>query len=361
MTTKKLTESPKIMVYGAYGYTGKLIVELAQNRQIPITLGGRDESKLMALSEQYKYEYRCFGLENKDSINEHIKDMDVVLHCAGPFSETALPMVKACIRKGVHYLDITGEIWVFEDIAKKDSAAKKAGVVLMPGVGFDVVPTDCMTAYLYNKMPDATHLELAFAGSSQLSRGTATTMLKNIDKGGFIRVAGKLKAIDVAAETKIIQFMDKERLCMSIPWGDIATSYFQTGIGNIKVYTGINRKTLKRMKLINRVKGILKIQWIKQFIRNYIKRNIDGPSAARRASGQTQVWGMVRNERGESRSAWLSTPEAYQLTAMTALEAALIVGQGSVYPGYKTPAQAFGADFIKQFTGVKAFVDIENE
>jgi short subunit dehydrogenase-like uncharacterized protein len=346
---------PKILVYGANGYTGRLITQLAKQQGVPITLAGRNEAELLHLSNELGFPYRIFSLADQDSVQESIKDMDVVLHCAGPFSETAKPMVKACLKKKVHYLDITGEIWVFEDIAKKDAAAKKKGIVLMPGVGFDVVPTDCMAGYLHEQMPDGIKLELAFAGSNSLSKGTATTMLKNIHRGSYERENGQLKNLQLGEKSRIIQFADKERWCVAIPWGDIATSYLQTGIPNITVWGAASPGTIKTLGRVNKIKGILKWKWVKRLIKRYIDRNVLGPDEQSRLNNKTQIWGSISNEKGDTLIATLTTPEPYQLTAMTALESAIRVGEGSVYPGYKTPAQAFGNDFILYFDGVSNF------
>ena len=130
----------------------------------------------------------------------------MVLHCAGPFSRTARPMVEACLRNKKHYTDITGEIAVFEACAALDKKAQEAGIMLMPGVGFDVVPTDCLAKHLKGRLPTATRLSLAFYGVGRLSHGTQATMIMNIGKGGAIRRDGKITGVPAAWKTREIDF-----------------------------------------------------------------------------------------------------------------------------------------------------------
>ena len=156
----------KWMIYGANGYTGELIARAAVSRGLKPVLAGRSRDKVQALARELGLEARVFSLEDDVRLLTQIKGHDLVLHCAGPFSATAAPMMEACLRANAHYLDITGEIAVFEHAQSLNDRARAAGVVICPGVGFDVVPTDCVAAALKNAMPDATHLALGFDSRS---------------------------------------------------------------------------------------------------------------------------------------------------------------------------------------------------
>src|SRR6266550_6648973 len=146
------------MIYGANGYTGQLIAELANNHGEKPILAGRNAAKVRALAEKLGLPWRAFALDRPD-----LRDIELVLHCAGPFSATSRPMVDACLLARAHYLDITGEIDVFESVLGRDEEARQRGIVLLPGAGFDVVPSDCLAALLKQRLPSATKLELAFA------------------------------------------------------------------------------------------------------------------------------------------------------------------------------------------------------
>lgn len=155
------------MVYGANGYTGRLIAELAVQRGERPILAGRSHEKVEPIAAALGLEHRAFDLSQARA---HLEDVDAVVHCAGPFAHTSTAMVDACLRTRTHYLDITGEIDVFESIGLRDIDARKAGIVLLPGAGFDVVPTDCLAAILKNALPSATHLDLAFVVGEGLAR-----------------------------------------------------------------------------------------------------------------------------------------------------------------------------------------------
>src|SRR6185312_5940245 len=160
----------------------------------------------------------------------------LVLHCAGPYSKTSRPMVDACLRAKAHYLDITGEYEVLAAVHARTEEAKSAGVVLMPAVGFDVIPTDCMAARLHAALPDATELELGFSGGMALSPGTAKTTLENLHVGAKVRKNGDIVTLS-RPRTREIPFATGPRFGMSIPWGDLVTAYQSTRIPNITVYT----------------------------------------------------------------------------------------------------------------------------
>jgi short subunit dehydrogenase-like uncharacterized protein len=341
----------KILIYGANGYTGKLITAEAHKQNIDFIIAGRNEEAITPLAKQYNVPYEIISLDKQEQLRALLQKVGVVIHAAGPFSETSAPMIQACLDTKTHYLDITGEVWVFEAIQKQDTAAEEAGVTLIPGIGFDVVPTDCLSAFLKNQLPDATHLELAFVGANTaMSRGTAVTMAKNAPKGGFIREDGVLKNVPLAYDAKSIQFPHREQLCMTIPWGDLMTAYFNTGIPNIKVYSGVSRKMLKSFRRYRKLKFLLGIPFIQKMVRSNIEKKVTGPDQEKLENGITYLNGMVKNNKGQEYHAQLITPEAYKLTALTAIEAAKrLSADKNIVRGYATPSQAFGQDFILDF------------
>ena len=347
----------KYLIYGAYGYTGKLIAALAKSKGHTPILAGRDKEKTEALANELGLEYLSFSLEDAGALAGALQKVDAVIHCAGPFSKTARPMMEECIRQKTHYLDITGEIEVFELAASLDEQAKNAGIVLMPGVGFDVVPSDCLAAYLKSKMPAATHLEMGFKGVSQLSRGTALTMAENMHKGGMIRENGQLKEVPGAYKTREEQVNGKPTTFVSIPWGDVSTAWYSTQIPNIVIYTGVHPKQVSTMKTLYSIRWIFKWQWIQKMIRNKIEKTIHGPDEKLRDTGSSYLWGEISNAEGKKVRAHLITPESYKLTSITALMALEGLGSSKVQSGFSTPSMAFGPDFIMQVNGTQRWDD----
>jgi len=349
MTENKRTN---LMIYGANGYTGKLITELAVIRGMKPIVAGRNKVEIPELAAKFGLPYMIVDLDNKEALGDAALMADVVLHCAGPFVNTAKPMLEACMKFGTHYLDITGEIPVFEMIAAKNEAIKQAKIMAMPGVGFDVVPTDCLAAYLKKQLPSATHLTLAFAGlGGGISHGTASTLLLNIGKGGAVRLDGKITPVPDAFKVKFIDFGGKTIQTMTIPWGDVSTAFYSTGIPNIEVYTGVSNMILRGTQLLQSMKWLLQRKMVKRFLQARIDNLSEGPSAQQRAKGRSLVWGQVTDEKGNSVTARLKTPEGYTLTALTAMNIVEKVLKGNAPIGFQTPSLAYGPDLILEIKG----------
>ncbi|MEL7531293.1 MAG: saccharopine dehydrogenase NADP-binding domain-containing protein [Bacteroidota bacterium] len=343
------------LLYGAYGYTGQLIAEMAVAQGLRPLLSGRSEEKLRSLAERLSLPYETIDLADTAKLEAALAKVPVVLHSAGPFAHTFHPMVQACLRTQTHYLDITGEMAVFEAIARMDKAAKAAGVMLLPGAGFDVVPTDSMAAFLAEQLPDATHLELAFHGNAGLSHGTAKTAIENIDTGGMVRENGQLKQVPTAHKVREIQFSDQPRSAVAIPWGDVATAWYTTQIPNILVYVAQAPKTIRIMKMSRYLSPILSLGPVQKFLKRQIEKRPAGPSAEKRAKSQTIVWGEVRRGEEKTVQARLMTPEGYTLTALASLALVQKVRAGEAKPGFQTPAGAYGYDWLLDLEGVGEF------
>ena len=291
-----MSKIPDFMIYGANGYTGELIVRYALRRNMKPLIAGRNEEAIKKMAKKYKLPHLVFSLEDKEALYDAVLSVKVVLHCAGPFIRTAAPMLRACIKNKTHYLDITGEIGVFERMKQLDDDIKEAGIMALPGVGFDVVPTDCLAAYLKKHLPSATHLTLAFAGfGGSISHGTATTMLENITEGGAVRRKGKIEKVPSAWRTKFIKFWNRPVLTTTIPWGDVSTAFHSTGIPNIEVYMAVSNAQLFMMQSVNNMKWILNSRVMKRFLQKRIDNNVDGPSDAKRQKGRS--FGVGTGER----------------------------------------------------------------
>ncbi|MGB4802438.1 MAG: saccharopine dehydrogenase NADP-binding domain-containing protein [Anaerolineae bacterium] len=345
--------SESFLIYGATGYTGRLIAELAVAQSLRPLLAGRSAAALATLADELGLDYRVAPLADATALDAALDGVSAVLHAAGPFAHTAQPMVDACLRNRVHYLDITGEIAVFEALARRSAEAQAAGISLLPGVGFDVVPTDCLAAHLHARLPGATHLALAFRSvGSTWSRGTLRTMLEDIDRLGAIREQGKIRRVPAAWKTRAVDFGRGPVTCVTIPWGDVATAFYSTGIPNIEVY-GVFPPAARRLLLASRwVGGLLASAPMQRVLKLAIGAGAPGPSADQRSQGFSLVWGEVRDDQGQARVSRLRTPEGYQLTALTSLAAVQRILAGGIPSGFQTPSLAFGADFIMQMAGV---------
>ena len=342
------------LIYGASGYTGKLIVKLSVKRGLKPVLAGRTESKIKPLADKLGLEYLVFDLDNIENVVQNIAKFPLILNCAGPFSQTAKPIVEACLKAKTHYLDITGEIEVFEMIKSFDLEAQKNGIILLPGVGFDVVPTDCMAKYLSTKLPDATHLELAFTSvGGSISHGTVTTMVESLGNEGFTRENGVMVSKPTGYKGKLIDFGSLKQFAMTIPWGDISTAYSTTKIPNIETYAGASKSAYYLMKLQFLFNPILRTKFAKNVLQKYVDDKITGPNEQHFLNGKSLIYGKVTNAKGEFMEGRLETLEGYRLTA----EASVLITQKVLelngILGYQTPAGLFGHELILEINGSK--------
>jgi short subunit dehydrogenase-like uncharacterized protein len=342
--------SDKFMIYGATGYTGKLVARTAKALGMRPLLAGRNEARLKSVAGQHGLDYRAFDLADTAALNEALSQVDAVLHIAGPFSQTSKPMLDACIRMRKHYLDITGEIDVFEACAARDAEAKQAGIMVMPGVGFDVVPSDCLAAHMKARMPDATEITLAISGLSGMSRGTAKTGVESVGLGTRVRRDGRIVSLK-APPRRQFDFGKGPQNAVAIGWGDVATAFHSTGVPSITVYFEASPQ-LEQMAALGGFK-----RWLasRGFMQRRLKKAIDqqpeGPTDAERRAGSGILIGEAVNASGDRVLSRLRTPEGYTLTAMTSLEIVRRVLNGAAQPGFQTPSRVFGPDFITEFDG----------
>lgn len=346
-----MARAGKILIYGATGYTGKLTARAAKTQGLKPILAGRSAEKTKALAEELGFEWRAFDLADTEKLDAALREVATVLHIAGPFSATSKPMADACIRSKTHYLDITGEIAVFEALAARSAEAKKAGVMLLPGVGFDVVPSDCLAAHVKRRLPDAEDLKIYIGGLAGLSRGTAKTGVESIALGTRVRRNGDIETLEGQNED-LIDFGRGPKPTMAVSWGDVSTAYHSTKIPNIEVHFEVTPELKGMMKLPGLVKMFLGLPFMQSFLKSQIDKRPEGPSEEERKRGYAVLIAVARNAKGETVRSRLKTPEGYTLTAMTGLDIAKRVAGGEAKPGFQTPSLAFGPDYITTFDGV---------
>jgi short subunit dehydrogenase-like uncharacterized protein len=339
------------LLYGANGYTGELIAREAVKRGMPPVLAGRSREKIGKLAAELGCRSAVFDLDDHTSLVSSLDGVAAVLHCAGPFAHTARSMMQACLATHVHYLDITGEIEVFELAHSVDEKAHRSGIVLCPGVGFDVVPTDSVAARLKEVLPDATHLALGFDSASGLSKGTAKTAVESASGGLRVRRDGRIVDLPFASQTRRIDFGNGERMAVGIPWGDVSTAYYTTAIPNIDVFTAASPQAIKRMRRVNMLRPLLRRRWLRELVKFGIERRLQPPDQTQRDSNPSFVWGEVRNATGQTRTARLKTANGYSLTVQSSLG---ILSKLLALPrvsGYATPSELVGADFVTTLPG----------
>ena len=344
------------LIYGANGYTGALLAEEAVKRGHQPLLGGRSLAKLGPIAAQLGLEAIAFDLGDAvRSLDDH--QVKLVLHAAGPFIYTSSPMLEACLQVGSHYLDLTGELPVFENTFAHDRAARDKGVVLMSGAGFDIVPSDCLIKYVAEQVDDPQSVELVIGGPTLskgaigASAGTLKTNLEMMAIGFVVRRNGRLVPVHVGAGLKQVRLLDGEHTALIVPWGDVVTAYHSTGIPNITAYMTFPPEQARAMSLAGfLLQRLLEIKAVRHQAARLIEHYVSGPSEQMRQTGRTQLYAEVIGKDGQRAEAWLETREAYQFTVLAAINATERILAGTL-SGALTPAQAFGADFVLEVAG----------
>lgn len=347
-----MTEN-SFLLYGANGYTGELIARYADQNHLQPVLAGRNEAALIALSERLHLSYKVIDLKDTTAMHAALSQVKLVVNAAGPFKFTAKEMVDACLQTGTHYIDINGDVAMFELLKGYDEKAQKASIMIMPGAGFDVVPTDCLALLLKNMLPDATSLKLAFAPlGGGLSHGTATTMATKLGEGGAVRKHGKIVRVPLGHKGMEVDFGMKKIFVMSIPWGDISTAHFTTGIPDIETYTRIKPSVYRMLKFQSLYNWLLRTSPVRNFIRKKINQRPAGPTDEMRSKAISLVWGHATDQKGNNATARLRGPDGYTLTMLATLLIAQKILQGNFKAGYQTPASAYGEDLVLEIPGV---------
>lgn len=333
-----------LIVYGAYGYTGELVARRAAERGLSPVLAGRDSERLVRLARELGCEWRAFPLTDADAARRGIRGAAAVIHCAGPFVRTFRPMAEACVEEKVHYLDITGEVPVFEALLGMDAPARAAGITLLPGAGFDVVPSDCLAAHLAARLPGARSLVLALGGLDRPSRGTARTMLEHA--GAARSRAG------VAPAQRTFDLGGGPVTCVAVPWADGFTAPRSTGIPEVTVYLAASLPARAILKVAPHLAPLLSSRAVREVLASLVTSGEAGPGPEDRSLRRSAVLGEVADASGRRAAALLRMPHPYVLTAHAAVEIAERVLKGDLKPGWQTPSTAYGPDLVLALPGV---------
>jgi len=342
-----------VLLYGAYGYTGRLIAQEAADRDLEPVLAGRDAARLDALGNKLNLRTRVVSLTQPDRLRRKLEDVPAMLHCAGPFVRTGPPMIETCLDTGTHYLDLTGEMEVFRRLAGRSEEAEAAGIMLLPGIGFDVVPSDCLAHFVAGRTEGATTLEIAIYARGNVSQGTLKTLIEQMGDGGLVRREGQLRSVPPGWTSRTVDFGDRERRVISIPEGSVVTSGYSTDVPNVTAYLALPPLVQSLLRASQYAQGLLTWPPVKQLLKRLVEQRREGPTAEERRQGRTVVWASARQKERPPVTARLHGPEAYTFTARAAVNAVERVLDGTAPPGYQTPSTAFGPDFVLDVSGVE--------
>lgn len=336
----------KWLIYGANGYTARQIVHRALENGYKPILAGRDAQKIVDFAQETKLSCRIFDLSTP--IDAHfLEDIHLIVNCAGPFSKTSKPILEACYRTRTNYIDVSGELSTFENIFANASLWQQRGLTVIPGSGFDVVPSDCLAAFLKNKLPDATKLTIGIkVNGTRPSYGTLKSLAEAIAEGGKVRVDNKLKNVPNAWRTKLIPFSKHSSLAVSMPLAELSSCWHSTRIPNIQTFFSIETKLLRYIRMSRLVRPLLFIPFVLEWVKRQISFIYEAPNPRVLQKGSAVVWGEVRNAQGKAKSLRLKTDEAYHFTAQSALCIIDKILRGEIDAGAYSPSMALGPEFI---------------
>jgi short subunit dehydrogenase-like uncharacterized protein len=340
----------RLLLYGAYGYTGRLTAELAAAKKLDVVLSGRNRDALVPMGDRLHLPTRVVGLNDPGELSRALNDIACVVHMAGPFAATSAPMLNACLATRTNYIDITGEIEVFEAMWARKEEIRRAEITALPGAGFDVVPTDCLAGYVAGKLEKPMSLVIALRGLESASQGTLRTAIRQISAPVLCRRAGAIVPLEDRSARWINLGFGNEP-CVPLSWGDVSTAFYSTGVGNITVYFR-RTKLLRSADIAGRFVGpFLRSSLGQRELKAIIRRFPEGPSQAQRSLQRSTVWAEAVSGSGYSFAASLATPDAYDFAANSALEIASRISRLQDPLGLVTPFQAFGADFVLGLPG----------
>lgn len=340
----------RFLLYGAYGYTGRIAAELAVGKNLDVVLAGRNKEALAELGGRLSLPTRVIGLDDAKQLSAALNDIACVVHMAGPFATTSTPMLNACLTTQTNYVDITGEIEVFEAIWSRKDEIQRTGITVVPGAGFDVVPTDCLAAYVVSKTDRSGSLVIALRGLERASRGTLRTAIRQVSKPVLCRRSGAIVALDDQSP-RWIDFGSGVEPCVPVSWGDVATAFHSTGLGNITVYFR-RTKLLRSADILGKLFGpVLRSRLGQRGLAAIVRSLPEGPGPAERINHRPTIWAETIDGSGRTSKATLSTPDSYDFTANSALEIASRITTMPIALGLTTPSQAFGADFVLSLPG----------
>jgi len=348
------TFKPSWILYGATGYTGRLVAQAAKARGHNVILSGRDPAKLSKLATDLGVSFRVFDMTERDAIDKGLSGVRLVLNCAGPFSLTASTLAQASLRTGAHYLDISSEVADHRVVQRLDERARESGVMLLPGVGFGILPSDCLAHFLHEKLPEAVTLTLAFCAGAGASHGTLVTLLESLQQTGFVRRSGQLVAAEPASESRAIDFgPGGEKRAVLFPWrADVLSAGLSTAIPHVQSYAAV--PVLMRLILKNRER--FESGFLRSLLERWVARVPDGPKPAERAKRKSWLYGEVVNEIGKRVRAVVEGPDPYDFTVLAALAAVERSLSGQVPDGFVTPAQLLGSAPLRTLPGVSVRV-----
>ncbi|MCI0755043.1 saccharopine dehydrogenase family protein [Teichococcus vastitatis] len=315
----------RLMIYGATGYTGRMAAADANSAGLDLILAGRDETRLAELGRTLSVEHRRLALDDDTGVGAALRDVEVLLNCAGPFLRTADPLMRGAIRAGVHYLDIAAELDSYRLAETYDAQARATGVMLLPGSGGSVAMLGSLAGRAAERVGRPHTIRVALHVAGAMSRGSAISAHENLTAECLERVGGVLQTHEPGITTNF-DFGSGSVPCFPVTLPDLVTLWRALRAPNIATFVHVSGSA---------------------FPTGDLDTLPDGPSTEEREANRYQASIEVTGAGGETVRAILDTVNGYSFTPLAAAEAARRVLAGEARPGFQTPAELFGNGFAE--------------
>jgi len=316
----------KMLLYGATGYTGKIIAARAKELNLDFEIAGREFDKTQRLARELAVPFHVFTIDDEHAWEEALIGKQLLINAAGPFKFTARQGMSACLKAGAHYLDISAELETYQLAESLDEEARLAGIQLISGAGL-FVSYDALVVHLSKLVAEPQYLKVGFRHYGGFSRGSILSSQNIADLGLLVRRNGMINE-NLNPKSKIFSFGDEDVECMPTPLGGIILSYKSTGIPNIEEYFSLKLPATELPGLT-------------------METLPDGPTQEERAAGRSGISAEIMGKDGKVVSAYVDAPSGYDLTPLSVVALAQRVLNGDFKVGYQSPGSAYGEETIK--------------
>ena len=346
-------QSGPIAVYGATGYTGKLVVREAVRRGLEVVLAGRSAERLRRVAHDLELQapVRTAAVDDRDALRHAFGDCAAVINCAGPFSRLGEPVVRAAVETGTHYVDTSGEQpYMKRIIDRYDDAAQAAEVAVVTSMGFDYVPGDLICRLAARDHEPLRELVVAYAvGGFGATRGTLHSTLEIMKGGDLAYRDGDWRPAGAGPMRASFRFPSPHgrQAVGKYPSGEVVTVPRHTDTRNVTSLI-----TLSAFMPIDALAPVLPFTLpalslalrtpLRPLIDIAIDRLPEGPSEDDRRAARFTIVAVAEGEDGRTGRGVVRGSDMYGLTAVTVVHgAALMAASGYDRFGALSPATAY--------------------
>jgi short subunit dehydrogenase-like uncharacterized protein len=348
MMMRPLSERYPLILYGAAGVTGRLVLAAAVKRGLSVILAGRRRSSLEPVASAWNLPLEVAGVEDRPALVALARKGSIVLNAAGPFAATAEPVASACLAAGAAYLDMSGEVDSLIRVSALDEAAHRARLPLLCGAGYGVAVAECLASHVAARAPGAVSLRIGMdTRASGRSPGAGRSFIHALSRGNYDMLDGAVRARRFADAPWTVELGGVSFFFAGAPLAEAWAAARSSGVRNVRAGVRMKAAVVPVLKLVAAAATIGPVgRWMAD--RAGSTRRSKAPVPAPATS--TAIVEAFSADDARSASAIRIDLEGYAAAAEIAVLAAL--GLDSRKPaGFHTPASAFGADFIMELHG----------